>query len=89
MHITILIIGNPEKQNNSLSVGVVSGLNRKLKALPSIVLIQIDASVDYGSSGSPVIDNNGKVIGVISYGFRNSGFGFAIPVNLVEYLIEE
>jgi S1-C subfamily serine protease len=84
----VLVIGNPEGLKNSLSAGVISGLAIR-RSPPFVPLIQIDASIDRGSSGGPVINKNGEVIGVISKALWNLTFGFAIPIDKVDQLIEE
>lgn len=84
----VLAIGNPEGLKNSLSAGVISGLAIR-RSSPSGPLISTDLSLDRGSSGGPLINKNGEVIGVISKSLWNLTFGFAIPIDKVDQLIAE
>jgi len=77
-------IGNPTGLWNTLSVGVISGLDRHSAAAASYMygLIQTDASVSHGSSGGPLLNAFGEVIGVID-GVKSEAenIGFAIPID--------
>jgi Trypsin-like peptidase domain len=64
----------------SVTVGSVNSLRRKAGELDRI---QLDAVLNPGNSGGPVLDRNGKVIGVVVAGIRGSGVNFAIPVSHV------
>lgn len=70
----------------SVNVGRITALRKKNKKLNSI---QLDAQLNPGNSGGPVIDSNGNIIGIVKSGVLNSGVNFAIPVRLVKELIEE
>jgi len=85
------VIGNPFGLNGSLSAGVVSGLDRSMTApglaKPLTGLIQFDAAVNPGSSGGPLVDANGEVVGIVT-GLVNpagqrvfSGVGFAVTID--------
>ena len=89
-------IGSPFGLDQSLTMGVVSGLNRKLptsegQEIGSI--IQTDAAIYPGNSGGPLLDSAGRLIGVntISYAVTGShaALGFAIPVDLVNRVVPE
>jgi S1-C subfamily serine protease len=75
----------------TLTTGIVSGIKKSIGGWP---VIQTDAAISYGSSGGPVCDQTGRVIGVATFGSIEqnsgelaSGFNFAIPVSIVwEYL---
>ncbi len=90
----VLAIGNPYGLDNTLTVGVISALNRSLPN-PSLELsrnvIQTDAAVNPGSSGGPLIDSKGEVIGIntamVGEGAQN--IGFAIPINVVKRIIPQ
>lgn len=99
-----LAIGNPfglfEAAQPSVTVGVVSALNRDFRPDPSqprvyLNMIQTDAAINRGNSGGPLVNSNGEVIGVNTFiftGGTSSGFvglGFAIPSNRVEKIIEQ
>lgn len=79
----IYAIGNPKGLSGTISEGIVSGI----RSLENKSLIQITAPISPGSSGGPVINNKGEVIGV-AVGTLTSGqnLNFAIPVNLLTNL---
>jgi S1-C subfamily serine protease len=85
-------VGNPFGLYGSMSAGVISGFNRTFKPLGSDQrlegLIQIDAAVNPGNSGGPLLNRSGQVIGVVT-GIVNPteenffvGIGFAVPINV-------
>jgi S1-C subfamily serine protease len=86
-------IGNPFGFTRTLTTGVVSAVQREIEApnsLPIDHAIQTDAAINHGNSGGPLIDSQGRVIGVTSQistgstGQQGSvGIGFAIPINTV------
>lgn len=83
-----IAFGNPLGLNDSMTVGVVSASGRSSLGIEEIEnFIQTDAAINQGNSGGPLIDINGKVIGVNTAIFSQSGgsigLGFAIPSNLV------
>lgn len=93
---TAIAIGNALGEfRNSVSVGVVSGLSRSVVAGDNLgrfelleEVIQTDAAINPGNSGGPLLDLNGKVIGVnvaVTRGAEN--IGFALPSNLVESVV--
>lgn len=82
----IYAIGNPKGLSGTISEGIVSGI----RSLENKSLIQITAPISPGSSGGPVINNKGEVIGV-AVGTLTSGqnLNFAIPVNLLNDLVNK
>ncbi len=95
----VVAIGNPFGEQGSMSLGIVSGLDRSLRSqrngtrssysLPEV--IQTDAPINPGNSGGPLLNLDGEVVGVnsaiaTSTG-ANSGVGFSIPVAAVRRLI--
>ncbi|MBI4258772.1 MAG: trypsin-like peptidase domain-containing protein [Thaumarchaeota archaeon] len=91
---TILAIGNPFGLGGSMSAGIVSQLGRQLRAVGGFLIvgvIQIDAAVNPGNSGGPLLDLNGRVVGVntaIASGTGAfSGIGFTIPSNTVKRVV--
>ena len=83
-----IAFGNPVGLNDSMTVGVVSASGRSSLGIEEIEnFIQTDAAINQGNSGGPLIDINGKVIGVntaiLSTSGGSVGLGFAIPSNLV------
>lgn len=89
---TAVAIGSDSGEfQNTISAGVVSGLNRMAAAInavsgteDSIALIQIDATTNPGNSGGPLIDLNGKAIGINTVGTPSGNVGFALPINLAK-----
>lgn len=89
---TAIAIGNPLGYNNSVTVGVISALDRELKAQNSLKLIQTDAAINPGNSGGALVNGQGEVIGINSIKISNEqveGIGFSIPINAIKPLIEE
>lgn len=93
-----IAIGNAlGEYSNSVSAGIISGLGRSITARDSFSnsseqlynVIQTDASINSGNSGGPLLDINGRVIGVnVAVATDAQGIGFAIPSNVVVDLIE-
>ncbi len=92
-----IAIGNPFGQfERTLTVGVVSAVNRTLKTEDDRVLrgvIQTDAAINRGNSGGPLLDSSGQLIGVNSALFSptgtSAGVGLAIPVNKLKQIVPE
>jgi serine protease Do len=94
---TVIAIGNALGQyNNSVSIGIISGLNRKIEATgenntKEILdgVIQTDAAINPGNSGGPLIDTEGKVIGInVATIIGSSNISFSIPINSVKEAIK-
>lgn len=89
----VLAIGNPFGLGGSVTAGIVSAKSRDIEAGPYDNFIQTDASINQGSSGGPMFDMNGEVIGINSAIFSTTGgsmgIGFAIPVNLAKWVVEQ
>ncbi|HWO41347.1 MAG TPA: trypsin-like peptidase domain-containing protein, partial [Candidatus Eisenbacteria bacterium] len=87
----VIAIGNPFGLRNSVSVGIVSAKRRQLGLGVFDDFIQTDAPVNPGSSGGPLIDLSGRVVGVTtaiaSDTGANTGIGFAIPIDLVKRMV--
>ena len=86
------VVGNPFGLYSSMSAGVISGFNRTFQPNNSDLtlkgLIQVDAAVNPGNSGGPLLNRAGQVIGIVE-GIANPteqdvfiGIGFAIPINV-------
>ncbi len=81
-----LVIGNPFGLGVSATVGIISAINITLGSSP-VQWIQIDAAVNPGNSGGPLINTNGKVIGMVSsQTTMGQGLGFAVPISEVMQL---
>ena len=88
---TAIAIGNPLGLERSLTVGVVSGTGRRIRAPDGSRLrnaVQTDAPINPGNSGGPLLDAAGRVIGVISQG-RGAGIAFAIPVDTLKEFVAD
>ena len=87
----VVAIGNASGYYNSVSKGVVSGLNRDVSTNISIQLIQTDAAINPGNSGGALLNQYGQVVGINSSklaGEEIDSMGFAIPVNDAKPIID-
>ena len=89
-----IAIGSPFGLEGTVTTGIVSSLGRTIDApngFPIADAVQTDAAINPGNSGGPLLDGNGRVIGVnsqIKSGSQsNSGVGFAVPVNTVKFVV--
>ena len=93
----VAAIGSPFNEQSSLSVGVVSAINRTIDSLTSgysiADAIQTDAPINHGNSGGPLFDAQGRVIGINaqirSESGAGEGVGFAIPIDTVRRALEQ
>lgn len=90
---TAIAIGNPMGYNNTVTVGVISALNRKVE-LPDkkLDLVQTDAAINPGNSGGALVNIYGEVIGINTVKIADTkveGIGFAIPINSAKPIIKE
>ena len=92
----VLAIGNPFGLDSSLTVGIVSALDREIQSPSNRRIqgvIQTDAAINPGNSGGPLLNSLGQVIGVNTAIFSPSGasagIGFAIPVNMVKEVVPQ
>ncbi len=92
----VFAIGNPFGLNSTLTTGVISSLNRSLRAPNGRLIeniIQTDAAINPGNSGGPLLDSAGNLIGVNTAIFSptgsNAGIGFAIPVNRAKKVADD
>lgn len=94
----VYAIGNPIgfEFQRSVTSGIISGLDRTLKIEDEESsyymedLIQTDATINPGNSGGPLIDDNGKVIGINSVKITSAeGIGFASPINIIKPIVEK
>jgi S1-C subfamily serine protease len=92
----IFAIGNPFGLERTLTRGIISSLNRSLpgrggRTMRSI--IQLDAALNRGNSGGPLLDSRGRLIGmntaIASSTGENTGVGFAIPVNTIRRVVTQ
>ena len=84
----VLALGNPLGLDNSVSLGVVSAVARQLKPDDAMVYIQTDAPINPGNSGGPLVDSEGRVMGINTFILTQSGgsegIGFSIPSNVAQ-----
>jgi S1-C subfamily serine protease len=94
----VLAIGNPFDLQRTLTTGVVSALQRTLKAPNGFTItnvIQTDAPINPGNSGGPLLDGQGRVIGINSQIYTSSsgggsiGIGFAVPIDTAKREISQ
>lgn len=92
----VFALGNPFGLERTLTTGIISSLNRSLQIhgnwkIKSI--IQIDAAINPGSSGGPLLDAHGRLIGIntaiATTSGQNSGVGFAIPASLITRVVPQ
>jgi len=87
----VLAIGNPLRFDRSVSLGVVSALDRTLPAgrgRPLEGLVQTDAAINPGSSGGPLLDATGVAVGITTAVIPFArGLGFAIPAHTVSWVV--
>ena len=91
-----LAIGNPFGLDHTLTIGVVSALNRSLETFSNVTIrdmIQTDASINPGNSGGPLLDSRGYLIGMNTAIFSNSGssagIGFAVPSDTIQQFVTQ
>lgn len=92
----VLAIGNPFGLDRTLTTGVISGLQRPIRARngrPIDAAIQTDASINPGNSGGPLLDKFGRMIGInsqiLSPAGGSVGVGFAVPANTAKRIIPQ
>lgn len=92
----VLAIGNPFGFDRTLTTGVISGLQRTIRARngrPIEGAVQTDASINPGNSGGPLLDSRGRMIGINSQiltpGGGSVGVGFAVSVNVAKRVIPQ
>lgn len=92
----VLAIGNPFGMDRTLTTGVISGLQRPIRARNGRLIegaIQTDASINPGNSGGPLFDSHGRMIGInsqiLSPSGTSAGVGFAVPVNIAKRVVPQ
>ena len=83
----VLAFGNPLGLESSVSMGIISSTARQIKPDDLMVYLQTDAPINPGNSGGPLVDTEGRVIGIntfiLSQSGGSEGLGFAIPSSIV------
>jgi S1-C subfamily serine protease len=93
----VVAIGNPFGLDQTVTAGIVSAIQRQIEAPNGFSIshvIQTDAAINPGNSGGPLIDSQGRVIGINSQiqtggGQGNVGIGFAVPINTAREVVEQ
>ena len=89
-----IVIGNPlgKQFADTVTVGVVSALNRELEESSIVKMIQTDAAINPGNSGGALLNARGEVIGINSVKYADTdveGIGYAIPMSTAAPIIKE
>jgi S1-C subfamily serine protease len=92
----VLAIGNPLGLQNTLTIGIISSLGRRIETEAGDLVdnvIQTDAAINPGNSGGPLLNTSGEMIGIntsiFTIGGGNIGIGFAIPANTIRRVATE
>jgi S1-C subfamily serine protease len=93
----VVAIGNPFGLDRTVTTGIVSALQRQLKAPNGFTIehvIQTDAAINPGNSGGPLIDSHGRVVGINSQiatagGNGSIGIGFAVPIDTAKKIADQ
>lgn len=92
----ILALGNPFGLERTLTSGIVSSLDRSLKAKNGRMIkgiIQTDAAINPGNSGGPLLNSRGQVIGlntaIVSQVGQSAGISFAVPINSIARILDQ
>jgi S1-C subfamily serine protease len=94
----VIAIGNPFGLDRTVTSGIVSAIQRQIQAPDGFSIshvIQTDAAINPGNSGGPLIDGEGRVIGINSQiqtgggGNGNVGIGFAVPINTAREVVQQ
>ena len=89
----VLAFGSPLGLDNSVSLGVVSAIARQLGPESPMIYVQTDASINPGSSGGPLVDLRGRIVGIntliLSQAGGSEGLGFSAPSNIVRTVYEQ
>ena len=93
---SVFAIGNPFGLDQTLTTGVISALGREIQSIggrPIRGVIQTDAAINPGNSGGPLLDSNGRLIGVntmiYSPSGASAGIGFSIPTDEVNWVVPD
>ena len=89
----VMAFGSPMGFRNSVSLGIVSSVARQLEPDSPMIYVQTDAAINPGSSGGPLVDLRGRLVGlntlIISKAGGSEGLGFAAPSNIVRTVYEQ
>jgi serine protease Do len=89
----VLAFGSPLGLENSVTLGVVSAVARQVRPDDRMIYVQTDASINPGNSGGPLVDGQGRVVGINTFIYSQSGgsegIGFAAPSNIVRNVFDQ
>ena len=92
----VIAIGNPFALERTMTTGIVSGLGRPIQESENVIIrnmIQTDAAINPGNSGGPLLDSQGRMIGIntmiYSSSGSSSGVGFAVPVSTARRVVND
>ena len=92
----VIAIGNPFALERTMTTGIISGLGRPIQESKNVIIrnmIQTDAAINPGNSGGPLLDSQGRMIGIntmiMSNSGSSSGVGFAVPVSTARRVVNE
>jgi len=85
----VIAVGNPLGLQESVTKGIISGKGRKRTSEDANEFFQTDAPINPGNSGGPLVDLNGRIVGLNNFIIQNTnGLGFAIPSNTVRKVFD-
>jgi len=89
----VIAIGNPFGLSNTVTTGVISALDRSIRTERRVFhgFLQTDASINPGNSGGPLLNAEGRLVGINTaiYGGNAEGIGFAIPIDVARRIMRE
>jgi len=86
----VVAIGNPIGLDQTMTRGIVSGVNRMLPGVSEQPMIQTDAPINPGNSGGPLVDRCGMVVGINTFISEDAqSIGFAVPVNAAREVLKD
>jgi serine protease Do len=89
----VFAFGSPFGLENSVTMGVVSSVARQVQPDDSMIYIQTDATINPGNSGGPLVDADGRIVGVntfiVSQASAGNSVGFAVPSNIAKTVYEQ
>ncbi len=87
---SVIAIGSPLGLTETVTMGIVSALDREIEGHPGEGFIQTDAAINPGNSGGPLINVDGEVIGINTAIIMGAqGLGFAVPINQAKWVMEQ
>ncbi|WP_457639923.1 Do family serine endopeptidase [Persephonella sp.] len=87
---TVIAIGSPLGLTGTVTMGIISALDREMPGHPGEGFIQTDAAINPGNSGGPLINLKGEVVGINTAIIMGAqGLGFAVPINQAKWVMEQ